>query len=77
MVVRLVFRQGSFLRDLICASFDQAMARAGEYLFLDGCSDFRLLDEDGKVIRDDWAIRTSWQKALPRDDKSGGQESAA
>ena len=75
MGVRLVFRQGSFLRDMTCRSVDEALSRAGEFLHADGCSYFRIVDEDGAVIHDDWRIRTA--ASANRKDKSGGRESAA
>jgi len=58
MSVKLVFRRGSFLQHMYCDSLDEAYSRVGEFIFLDCCSDFRVVDDDGHVIHDDSKVRT-------------------
>ena len=55
--VRLIFRQGSFSRELPCESVDHAFARVGEFLYRDGCSDFRIVDGQDRTVHDDGSIR--------------------
>ena len=62
MRVTLVFRQGSFSREFPCESIDHAFARVGEYLNQDGCSDFRIADQNGRIVHDDGSVRRTYMR---------------
>lgn len=62
MSVRLQFRQGAFQRELECESVEHALTRAGAFVLVARCTEFRVANELGVELLSDCEVRAAYAR---------------